>query len=232
MVWELRCFFLCFFYRCNTSSNRCIIPYKIMVTPAHWEKAISYTEYRAMIDALVAEGKTTGEAQSTELLEYTRMNIRRMSRWDKTGVVNADMQTLLPTLPAQKWLVLTEGWCGDAAQNVPMLVKFAELNPQIEIRFLLRDEHLDLMDLYLTNGGRSIPRLIAFEQPATEASAWHEFFVWGPRPEVAQDLVMRMKAEKVPFAELAEKLHKWYSDDQHKHLQADFYALLQASKAV
>jgi hypothetical protein len=197
-----------------------------MITPSHWEQAVSYQTYRAMMDHLVAEGKTTGETQTQELLDYTRMNIRRMVRWDKTAVISPELQAILPTLPAQKWLILTEGWCGDAAQNVPMLVKIAEACPQIELRLLLRDEHLDLMDLYLTNGGRSIPKLIAFEKPTTQADEWKQFFHWGPRPEVAQTMVLQMKHDKIPFAELAEKLHKWYSDDQHTHLQKEMVALL------
>ena len=196
-----------------------------MITHTHWEKAISYQTYRDMIDALIAEGKTTGKNQSPELLNYTQMNVRRMSRWDKTAVMVEPLQEVLRAAEPQKWLVLTEGWCGDAAQNIPMLVKMAAMNPHIEIRFLLRDENLEVMDAYLTNGGRSIPKLIALKE--TPEGTLEEFFNWGPRPIPAQEMIIALKKENTPFEILAEKLHKWYADDKQEHLQAEFFALLQ-----
>ena len=173
-----------------------------------------------MIDKLMAEGKTTGEKQDAELLAYAKLNIQRMNRLDKTATVLPAMQEKIKQVQPQKWLILTEGWCGDAAQNIPILIKMADFAPQIEIRFLLRDEHLTIMDLYLTNGGRSIPKLIAL------SADWKELFNWGPRPLPAQELLVELKKENLPFKLLAEKLHKWYADDKNIHLQEEFLALL------
>ena len=58
------------------------------------------------------------------------------------------------------WLVISEGWCGDAAQNMPVVEKIVDEMPNVEIRYVLRDENLELMDQYLTNGGRSIPKAL------------------------------------------------------------------------
>src|SRR4051794_23250931 len=48
-------------------------------------------------------------------------------------------------------IVLTEDWCGDAMLNNPVLLRVAEA-ANIEVRFVLRDQNLELMDQYLTNG--------------------------------------------------------------------------------
>ena len=58
------------------------------------------------------------------------------------------------------WLILTEAWCGDAAQNIPTIEKIARENDRIKTLYLLRDENLELMDKYLTGGARAIPKLI------------------------------------------------------------------------
>jgi len=195
-----------------------------MITSSDWDNAISYTNYRNMVDALVAEGKTTGIKQSQSLLDYTRLNVQRMHRWDKTAVILSELQEAIKNTPAQKWLVITEGWCGDAAQNVPILAKLSDENPHIEMRIILRDENLPIMDLYLTNGGRSIPKLIALDND------FKEIFNWGPRPAVAQTLVEALKKAETPFEALAEQLHKWYAEDKNAHLQAEFLELLAKNK--
>ena len=80
------------------------------------------------------------------------------------------------------WFVLTEGWCKDAAQIVPVLHALAKLNSNIELKVLLRDDNLDLMDQYLTNGKRrSIPRLIAVDPDVME-----ELSSWGPSAAIQQ----------------------------------------------
>lgn len=197
-----------------------------MITPQDWEKGLSYPTYKKMIQSLVAEGKTTGTKQTPALLEYTNLNIHRMNRWEKTATILPELAEKLKNLPPQNWLILTEGWCGDAAQNIPIFVKFTEIAPQINLRLLLRDEHLDIIDMYLTAGGRSIPKLIAFEKPTTEASEWKEFFNWGPRPAPAQELLIELKKTETPFNVLTEKLHKWYADDKNAHVQAEILKLL------
>lgn len=188
------------------------------ITNEHLAKAMSYSQYRDLIDKLLAENKTTGDNHSEAMVEYTRMNMHRMRRVEKTADLNDDLvQLLLSVETKMVWVVLTEAWCGDAAQNLPAIVKIADASPLIEVKLLLRDENLDLMDEYLTNGGRSIPKLIALNADTLE-----ELGTWGPRPEPAQQLVMEAKANDVPFKELAEQLHGWYAKDRSKHLQQEF----------
>ncbi|MBF9252040.1 thioredoxin family protein [Pontibacter sp. 172403-2] len=192
------------------------------ITPAHLAKAMTYTQYREMIDKLLAENKTTGSNHSEEMVEYTRMNAHRMRRVEKTTVLDDELvQLLLSVQTKMVWVVLTEAWCGDAAQNLPAIVKIADASPLIEVKLLLRDENPDIMDEYLTNGGRSIPKLIALN-----ADTMEELGTWGPRPEPAQRLYLDMKAQDVPFKEFSEKLHGWYAKDRSQALQNEFKTLL------
>src|SRR5690606_5194441 len=117
--------------------------------------SLTYNQYRSLITDLLAQGKTTGQNHSEAMLDYTRMNVRRMERWDKTALVSAELQEKIAKINTpQTWLVLTEAWCGDAAQSIPFMVKAASHSPLVDIRFILRDEHPRVMDGYLTHGGR------------------------------------------------------------------------------
>jgi hypothetical protein len=197
------------------------------ISPEKLAKALNYTDYRALIDTLLAEGKTTGPNQSEALTEYTQMNVQRMSRWDKTAVINPDLQNALAAIGRKLiWVVLTEGWCGDAAQNIPTIVKMAAINPHIELKFLLRDENLAIMDNYLTNGGRAIPKLICLD-----AQTGEELGTWGPRPAILQNWVIETKKKPdFEFKAFAEYVHKWYATNKNEELQKEFLALVQSWK--
>ncbi len=193
-----------------------------LITPELLAKAISYNQYKELTDQLLAEEKTTGTNHSTEMVEYTRMNMHRMRRMEKTTMLDDELvQILLSVQTPMTWVVLTEAWCGDAAQNLPVIVKMADASPLIEVKLLLRDENLELMDAYLTNGGRGIPKLIALNTKTMQ-----ELGTWGPRPEEAQKLVTNAKDANMPFKEMAEKLHGWYGKDRGRSLQQEFKPLL------
>ncbi|MBU1823049.1 MAG: thioredoxin family protein [Bacteroidetes bacterium] len=182
----------------------------------------TYEEYLTLTDELVAAGRTSGEKQTPELAEYTRLNQYRMRRLDKTIRLDLDLQQLAYQIAApQTWYVLTEAWCGDAAQNLPVLAKVAGLNPHITLTLLLRDEHPEIMDTYLTNGGRSIPKLIAL------GADGNELFTWGPRPQPLQELVRAYKANPDrPYAEFQADIQRWYNTDRTQTVQGELAGLL------
>ncbi|MCW9705998.1 thioredoxin family protein [Fodinibius salsisoli] len=194
-----------------------------LVTPEIIADAMSYREYRTLIDDLLDQGKTTGSNHSEAMLNYTKMNVQRMRRLDKQLELTSSLKKQIQSVDEDwVWLVLTEAWCGDAAQNIPGIAKMAEQNDHIELKFILRDEHLDIMDEYLTNGGRSIPKLICFDADTLE-----EIGTWGPRPGEFQQKAMEWKDDpEISKKEWAKKLHKWYADDKGKTLQADFETLI------
>lgn len=194
------------------------------ITPELIQASFTYTQYRALIDDLLAQGKTTGSNHSEAMINYTKMNVHRMNRWDKTAVVSAELQEKMASLDVpQTWLVLTEAWCGDAAQSIPFMVKAASYSPSVDIRFILRDEHPAVMDAYLTNGGRSIPKLVAVKNENIE-----ELFTWGPRPQVLQQqyLAYREDPKGLSQEEFIESIHLWYAKDRNANIDAEFLTLI------
>lgn len=188
----------------------------------------SYEAYMALTEQLVAEGRTTGPVQSEAMANYTKINLQRMRRLNKTLELRSDLIRAIQAIRGPyTFRVLTEPWCGDAAQNVPILAKIAESSPHIHLELILRDDNLDLMDQYLTNGGRSIPKLIAVHQPSGEVRA-----TWGPRPAPVQQMVMDRKnldpAVAPPYTEFVEVVQKWYNRDKTQTAQDELLEVLQA----
>ena len=185
------------------------------------KKTISYADYRALVSNLLANGKATGPEQSEALTNYSLLNDRRMKRLDKT--IKISEETILEfqkVKEPQTWLVITEGWCGDAAQNLPVLNKIAATTDKIDLKIVLRDENLELMDLFLTNGGRSIPKLIALDKNNNVIDSW------GPRPTVATKMVADYKEKHGSLdPQFKEDLQVWYNKDKGQSVQEDFVNL-------
>ncbi len=189
---------------------------------------ITPAAYRALLERLVQEGRTTGPDQSEEMVAYTKLNLARTVRNEKTVKLLPELREALAQAGPMNWLVLTEPWCGDSSQVMPVLAMMAGDAPNINLSILLRDEHLDLMDRYLTLGGRSIPKLIAFDPKGTE------LFTWGPRPQQAQDIVWDNKklpaGQQLEKEELYAKVHAWYAKDRGVSIQNEVLALLRGLK--
>lgn len=187
---------------------------------------MDYAAYRARVDQVVAAGATTGPEQSDKRIDATKLNQARMRRLDKTVRLSDQLLAALHRTPPQTWIVISEAWCGDAAQNLPALAAMANEAPHITLRILLRDEHLDLMDRYLTGGSRSIPKLIAVD------ALGQELFTWGPRPAEPHRMVIANKAlppaEQLPYEQLTETVHRWYNADHTAALQQEILEKLAA----
>jgi hypothetical protein len=195
---------------------------KLHESTGYLSKGMSYEEYRRLIDALIMVGKSTAERESESLLEYSKMNVVRMKRLDKTIEIIPELcEAIEKNQDPQTWLVLTEGWCGDAAQIVPVFEKIAALNNNIRLRFLLRDQNLNLMDRYLTNVTRSIPKLIVLNKDG------EEIFNWGPRPKVLQEMFYHMKANAIENSIIKEEMHRWYAADKTITTQKEILELFE-----
>jgi Thioredoxin len=186
------------------------------------EKAMTFAEYAGLIDGLLADGKTTGANQSEALFGYAKLNKQRMQRLEKTVELNEGVLKAAKSLDRKiVWLILTEGWCGDAAQNLPVIEKIAAESVNIETRYLLRDEHLELMDSFLIGGSRSIPKLIALYALTHEVLG-----SWGARPNAAQELFLEMKSRGLEKPLILENMQRWYNADKSESIQAEFETLL------
>lgn len=185
----------------------------------YFDKGITYAEYKEqMADDLASN-------YDVKIKEYISLNQHRMHRVEKTYAMSDSLKQEIENLKSKTyWLVLTEHWCGDASQILPALHKIeAESEGKIEMKLVYRDQNLPLMDQYLTNNGRSIPKLIQLD------SNYNVTGVWGPRPAVAQKLVMELKSNPASAATYANQLHLWYAKDKQKSLEIEISELLMQS---
>lgn len=202
------------------------------IDASYLASAMTFDAYLKLIKKLLKNKQTTGPNHSDDMLHYTRMNLVRMERLAKTVRL---CEPLRDALAKQgrfvTWLTITEAWCGDAAQSIPVLEKAAHESYFIEHKLILRDEHPELIDAFLTNGGRSIPKVIMLDSNSREVLA-----TWGPRPQEAQKLSEsgRLKLKNIEDAEertqayydVLTLLQKWYARDKTKHIQEELLELI------
>jgi hypothetical protein len=186
-------------------------------------KLYTYTEFNQLTVQLFEQGKATGHAQNTAKLDATKINLTRIKRWNKTFKISAELDAIIKAIKEpMKWFVITEGWCGDSAQILPLIAKIADSSPKIELNIILRDDNPEIMQAYLTNGGEAIPKLIATNDN-------HEdLFTFGPRPSLIQQKVQDYKKEFTlnDRDEFNKNLHLWYARDKAYAFQADMMRLL------
>lgn len=173
------------------------------------KKAMDYPQYNLLFKQLVEEGRTSGE-QTQEKIDYTKLNFSRSKRLDKTAQIpDKDINDFKNISEKQTWLVISEPWCGDAAQTLPFINKIAQLSENIDLKIILRDDNLELMNAYLTNGSQSIPIVIMVDEDMNVLQSW------GPRSKAATKLVSDYKTEhgKIDDA-FKEMLQVWYNNDK------------------
>ena len=188
------------------------------------EKSMSYKEYRILVQQLLEENESTGNTQSESLLNYSQLNDRRMHRWDKTLRVPEDIERKIKKFDKEiTWLVIAESWCGDAAHVLPVINKMTELNSNINLRIVIWDENMDLMNQFLTNGSQSIPKLIVLQKDTLEVLT-----IWGPRPSNATKMVEDYKKEHGSLdTAFKEDLQMWYNKDKGINIMQDLVFLLE-----
>lgn len=193
------------------------------------KNSFTYQVYRDLVKQLVEKNGNTGPEQNEDLANYTRLNDKRMKRWDKTIKISEVDKKQIETFSGKTtWLVITESWCGDAAHVLPAINKIAELNDNITMKVVLRDENLELMDAFLTNGGRAIPKVIMIDDASGEVVN-----TFGPRPSEATNLVNRFKAENGGLTpEFKEDLQHWYNKDKGQNIIKDVTKMLSEVKPV
>lgn len=189
---------------------------------------LNYKQYIELTEKQIAEtDESKLSAEEKEILEYTKLNLQRSSRIERHYTVSDELKAKLSEIDSpQMWMVITESWCGDSAQNLPYLVKMAEVNPNVELKILLRDKNPEIMDLYLTNGTKSIPVLVVFDENG------NELFKWGPRPKQAQQLINQWKSDGIVKPELYEKLHLWYGRNRGNDIESEMLELIRNSSEV
>lgn len=184
--------------------------------------SMSYVTYRNLVKILVEEKSNSGIEKNEDLANFTVLNDKRMKRWDKTLKISEEYQLKLSHFNKNiTWLVITESWCGDAAHIVPVLYKIAEYI-NINFRVVLRDENLELMDLFLTNGARAVPKLLMIDNLTGDVVS-----TYGPRPSEATRMVLDYKEKNGTItSEFKEDLQVWYNKDKGENIVNDITEML------
>ena len=121
-------------------------------------------------------------------------------------------------------LVISEDWCGDASNTVPVLARVADTLPGFEMRVVKRDENLELMDAHLTNGSRSIPLAILLRPDFGVAGQW------GPRPEELQRFVITEKRAGLrPTGDIYRDVRTWYARDRGETTIRELLSLVESA---
>jgi hypothetical protein len=156
-----------------------------------------------------------------EYAEYIPMNLQRSKRILKTFQLQDSLKETLRNLNHKiNWLMISEHWCGDASQIMPVIHSIANASEgKINLKIVYRDS-TDLINHHLTNGGKSIPKLVQLDE---EFNFLKE---WGPRPVLAQELIEELKTNGTELPVVIEKIHKWYADDKTVLTQKEIEELL------
>lgn len=188
----------------------------------YWEKSISYQEYKSTFEAIVMRSESDIVASEKEMHNYYILNWARSKRVEKIYTISDNAKSVLSGLSTkQRWIIITEAWCGDSSQSLPILAALAEYrSDSIEFRICSRDLYPELLELYKTNGSMGIPKLIAID------SNGKELFTWGPRPVEAQTVFDALKHDNLEKSKIYEAMHLWYAKDKGQTVEREIVSLL------
>ena len=192
------------------------------------QNGIGYKEYMDKFKLEVEESAASKlNPAGRKTFEFKKLNLHRSVRIEKQFVPSEELNEIINLIEEpQIWMVITENWCGDSAQNLPYLARIASINPKINFRIILRDSNTDIMDRYLTGDSRSIPKLVAFDESG------NELFMWGPRPKEAHDLFYKLKEEGMPKPKIYEKIHAWYSINKGHAIESEIIEMIKKEEVT
>ena len=186
--------------------------------------SISYQDYKIQHNLRIQREQNRKE-QDISMLEYLKLNKTRMKRLDNQFELKSfDRKTIKKVADRYTWLVIAEPWCGDAAHVLPIINKMTSNCSQVDFKIALRDQNPKLMDLFLTRGKKSIPKLIALN------SNLDVLFTWGPRPAAAQKIVENeVRIHRKMTREGQIELQKWYNENEGAEIEKEILALIEVT---
>lgn len=181
---------------------------------------MDFTGYQQIFQDILNNPKPLPPYDNPDYLNYTKLNWTRQQRWLKLGILNELLATPIEYIgKPQLWTIITEPWCGDASHSIPFIQRLSELNPLIKVDYQLRDAEPFLINQYLTNGSRSIPKLIITDEDKSVLA------VWGPRPAGCQALYNQLLKDHVELEQKKIALQQWYNADKGVSLQSELLAI-------
>lgn len=192
--------------------------------PAMFKRTFIFEEYLEFIKELVSKGLTSGPDQSEKNTHLTKLNFQRLKRVNRTLQLTDEIIEMTKNVQSEMlWVVIVESWCGDVPQNLPFMEAISSKSDKINLKIILRDENPEVMDQFLSNGTRSIPKMICIDPNTYEVAG-----TWGPRPAGAVDLVKTLiKDPEVTKEKRGEAVQRWYLENKGEQLQTEMYSLIE-----
>jgi hypothetical protein len=182
---------------------------------------MNFQQYKELFEQILNSPKPVAPYDDEHFLNYTKLNWSRMNRWLKNTSLTDDQKAKIASInEPQNWIVITEPWCGDAAHIVPFIYMIASTNPNINLDFVLRDGDNEMINSYLTNGSKSIPKLII------RNALGEDLAVWGPRPEKTRLFIEELKVKELSIDELKIELQTWYNNDKGHEILKELLSLI------
>jgi len=180
---------------------------------------MDFQQYQNLFQDILSDPNAPAPYNNIDYLDYTKLNWTRQQRWLKTGALDAVLAKKITDINQhQQWIIITEPWCGDASHTVPFIHMLTQLNPLINASYQLRDTEPFLIEQYLTNGGKAIPKLVIRNE------AGDDLLNWGPRPVECQAIYSGLTAANADFNTIKTELQKWYNQDKGQSFQRELFA--------
>lgn len=169
---------------------------------SYFEKALEYENYVNLL----------GENLSLHKLHYKNFELAEIEI------------KKLEKLPCPNILVISEPWCGDSFALLPIVKKISEANYKWKLKMILRDENVELINKFLTNGGKAIPIFLFSDEN------YELIFKWGPRPRAAQNVFEQYRSQielgEIEKSKVFLKIRQFYSKDKGKEASKEILNLI------
>lgn len=183
---------------------------------------MNWSEYTSLFEPILNGENQNAPYDQEVYVEYVKLNNARISRWLKKSPILDETKVAFSNLDKElQWILILEPWCGDASHSSPLIHLMSELSDKVNLEIMLRDS-TDIIDDYLTNGGKAIPKLVIRDTEGNDLATW------GPRPAEAQQLAMDMKNTDMSFQDRDTKLQQWYNKDKGATIQKEFIELIKS----
>ncbi|MBE2185236.1 MAG: thioredoxin family protein [Rhodothermales bacterium] len=183
-------------------------------------RGLTYAAFRAAWDEKLDASPSGLSPDERKYRHYAKYNRERSAAVHAAYTPSERVRAALAASPPLTALVITEDWCGDSAFALPVIAEAFATDPRHTLRILPRDEHLDVMERYLTNGGRSIPKMVLFDADGTEHATW------GPRTASGQAHRATLVAEGLDYAAIAARMVTWYEAGGWQDVDGELAALV------
>ena len=154
---------------------------------------------------------------------YSRYNMERQERVENLWAASKSFARAVMSVPGPSdWLFITDDWCVDSAYSLPLVRWGSQQRDDITLRILLKDDHMDIMDRFLTNGKRSIPKFVGLDPEG------RDLFNWGPQPTAIRDIRQRLMDDGAEGRIVSSTTVDWYAEDGWLEVERELTRVLMA----